>query len=152
MAKDKQAKKEFTEDDMREPKPDSIERDEKNGWDHKEQSLNGASKSALVFDTPPKNQDLIYVKMADGSFRFSPRPQPNPLATRRVLTLPHSVVAQGEKVIGAGECSTDSAGKIKEANNQSGHYQPKEINLEETKKNMEEQGLSTPDATWTQVF
>lgn len=152
MGKNKQEKKEFTEDDLRSPKEDSVKRDKERGWDHEKQSLNGESKSSLVFDKAPKGRELIYVKMADGSFRFSPRPTPNPLVTRRILTLPHSVVAQGQKVIGAGECVTNAEGKIAEADNQSGHYQPKEINLEETKKNMEEQGLSTPDATFTQVF
>jgi hypothetical protein len=52
------------------------------------------------------------------------------------------MLAGGESVIGAGECQSDAEGKISQADNFSGHYQPKEEHLQATKKNMEEQGLA----------
>jgi hypothetical protein len=61
------------------------------------------------------------------------------------------MLGAGEAVIGAGECETDESGKIKRADNFSGHYQPNEKNLMETKKNFESQGLSSQVAVH-QVF
>jgi len=144
MAKIKQEEeKGFGDSDMREPKEESIERDKKNGWDHEKCTKDGKDMSHQIFDAPVKGQKLIYVKLPDGSFKFSPRPEPNPLARGpRPTTLPHSMLGKAGKVIGAGECETDADGKIVHADNFSGHYQPGEKNLEETKKNMEKQNMA----------
>src|SRR5207249_497021 len=129
-----QKEEEFSQSDMRDAKKESIERDKKKGWDHEKGTKDGIDKSRLIFDSPVKKQKLIYAKLADGSFKFSPRPDPNPLARGpRPLTLPHSMLGKGGKVIGAGECETDENGKITRADNFSGHYQPGEKNLKETK-------------------
>jgi len=153
MGKIKQQKEEgeFDESDMREPKADSIERDKRNGWDHEACTKDGRDMSHAIFDGPVKDRKLIYVKLPDGSFKFSPRPDPDPLARRRPTTLPHSMLGKGGKVIGAGECETDENGAITRADNFSGHYQPPEKNLKETKKNMEEQGLSAEGAKFDVV-
>lgn len=145
MGKNKQQELdgEFTDDDMRECKPDSLERDKQRGWNHEESTYQGRDMSALMFSEAPRNRELIYVKKADHSFVFSPRPKRD-LNQRRGLTLPHSMLAKGEKVIGAGECETDENGQIKQADNFSGHYQPKEKNMAETKKNMESKGMAAP--------
>jgi hypothetical protein len=126
---------------LREPKPESLERDKERGFDHEKKTHNGKDVGWALLDKPPKNRELIYVKKPDGSFVFSPRPKQD-LNQRRGLTLPHSMLAGGGKVIGAGECQSDADGKISQADNFSGHYQPKEEHLEATKKNMEGQGLS----------
>jgi len=130
---------------LRDPKEDSIKRDKDNGWDHEKKTHNEKDVSWALMDKPPKDKELIYVKKPDGSFVFSPRPKRD-LNQRAGLTLPHSVLADGKPVIGAGECQSDADGKISQADNFSGHYQPKEENLEATKKNMEEQGLAASDS------
>jgi hypothetical protein len=141
----------FTDADMKEVKPKSKEKDKKRGYDTAKGTKDGKDVSYSIFDKPPKNRKLIYVKKPDGSFKFSPRPDPVP-GKRTPPTLPHSMLGGGDKVIGAGECETDGNGKITKADNQSGHYQPGEKNLKETKKNMEKQGLSTPETKWEKKF
>lgn len=130
---------------MREAKASSLERDKERGWDHETKTRNGKDVSWALMDSPPKGQELIYVKKPDHTFVFSPRPKTD-LNQRGGTTLPHSMLAGGGKVIGAGECVSDDAGNIVHADNFSGHYQPKEENLQQTKKNMEAQGLAAPDA------
>lgn len=154
MAKVKQSKtqkEEFDESDMREVKPDCIERDERNGWDYEKSTYFGEDVKWAFFDQPVKSKKLIYVKLPDGSFRFSPRPDRNPLVRRRGRTLPHSMLGKGDKVIGAGECETDKNGKIASANNHSGHYQPEEKNAKETNKNMKDKGLVSDDFSFGSV-
>ena len=130
---------------LREPKESSIKRDKERGWDHENKTRNGADVSWALMESPPKNSELIYVKKEDHSFVSSPRPKTD-LNQRGGTTLPHSMLAGGGKVIGAGECVSDGDGKVAHADNFSGHYQPKEENMRETKKNMEENGLAAPDA------
>jgi hypothetical protein len=130
---------------QRDPKPDSLQRDKERGFDHEKKTYNGNDVSWGLMDSPPKDKELIYVKKPDGSLVFSPRPQRD-LNQRRGLTLPHSMLGEGGPVIGAGECKSDDQGKISQADNFSGHYQPKEEHLSETKKNMEEKGLASADA------
>lgn len=130
---------------MREAKPSSLERDRQRGWDHEKKTRNGKDVSWALMDAPPRNKELIYVKKPDHSFVFSPRPKAD-LNQRGGTTLPHSMLAGGGKVIGAGECVSDDSGKIAHADNFSGHYQPKEENMQQTKKNMEEQGLAASGA------
>lgn len=139
------------EEDNREPKEDSMERDKRRGWDHEAGTYQGRDMSWAMMDTPPRGKELIYVKKADETFVFSPRPKNDVNQRRGGLTLPHSMLGKGESVIGAGECETDAEGKIERADNFSGHYQPGEKNLEETKKNMEGKGLSSESATF-EVF
>lgn len=148
MAKVKQSKaqkEEFDESDMREVKPDCIKRDKRKGWDYEKCTEKGKDVKWAFLDQPAKSKKLIYVKLPDGSFKFSPRPDQNPLSRRRPRTLPHSMLAKGDKVIGAGECETDKNGKIISANNHSGHYQPEEKNAKETNKNMKDKGLVSDD-------
>jgi hypothetical protein len=130
-----------------------MERDKKHGWDHEAGTKDGKDVSYAIFDKPAKNKKQIYVKLPDGSFRFSPREDVNPAARRRRgrTTLPHSMLGKGRKVIGAGECETNQDGKIIRADNFSGHYQPNEENLQETKDNMEKQGLANENAKF-EVF
>ena len=130
---------------QREPKPESLERDKERGFDHKDKTYNGKDVSWALMDAPPKGKELIYVKKTDGTFVFSPRPQRD-LNQRRGLTLPHSMLGDGGPVVGAGECQSDADGKISQADNFSGHYQPKEENVQATKENMEKQGLSSAGA------
>jgi hypothetical protein len=156
MSKVKQAKKAaddgYTAEDNRPPKESSIERDKERGFDHQAGTQNGVSKQHAMWDTPTaKNAELIYVKAADGKFTFSPRPKTDLNQRGGGSTLPHSMLGKGEPVIGAGECETDSEGKIKRADNFSGHYQPNEKNLKKTKENMEKQGLAAQGAKF-QVF
>jgi hypothetical protein len=147
----KKGSDEFTDEDLRKPKPESIERDERNGWDHKNAKRDGKDVSHALFPHPLKNRELVYVKKKDHSFVFSPRPKNDLNQRGRRTTLPHSMLGAGEEVIGAGECETDGEGKVKRADNFSGHYQPNEKNLKETKKNLEEQGLAGEGASY-QVF
>jgi hypothetical protein len=130
---------------IREPKADSLERDKSRGFDHENKTYNGRDLSYGLMDTPPKNKELIYVKKPDGTFVFSPRPKLD-LHQRGGLTFPHSMLAGGKSVIGAGECQTDADGKISHADNFSGHYQPKEEHLQATKNNMEGKGLAASGA------
>jgi hypothetical protein len=139
------------ESNLRQPKIESIERDKRKGWDHENCLKDGKDVSWAIFNQPVKERKLIYVKLPDGSFRFSPRPDANPLARRRQLTLPHTMLSKAGKVIGAGECETDKNGKITRADNFSGHYQPGEQNLIATKQNMENQGLSSDQARFEVV-
>lgn len=127
---------------LRKPKEESVVRDKKRGFDAEKGTKDGKDMSWQMWEKPPKGQNLIYVKLKDGTFRFAPRPKPNPLARTRGITLPHTMLGKGDEVIGAGECETDGNGKITRANNFSGHYQPNEANLKLTKDNMEKQGLS----------
>lgn len=155
MGKIKQQKKAadagYTSDDDRPPKPDSIERDERNGYDHEAGTLDGNSVQHALWDAPTaRNAELIYTKSSDGKFTFSPRPKGRGRGGRRA-TLPHSMLGKGQPVIGAGECETDAEGKIKRADNFSGHYQPNEKNLKKTKENFEKQGLAAGGAKF-QVF
>ncbi|WNG51565.1 hypothetical protein F0U60_51110 [Archangium minus] len=142
----------FKEEDLRQPKADSIERDKRHGYDHKNGTKDGKSVSYALWDTPPTNKELVYVKKADHTFVFSPRPK-NDLNQRNRgrATLPHSMLGAGEAVIGAGECETNEEGKITRADNFSGHYQPNEKNLKETKKNFEQQGHAAGGAKY-EVF
>lgn len=142
---------EFTDEDLRQPKPESIERDKRNGWDHEKGTRDGKDVSYALFSTPPKSKELVYVKKKDHTFVFSPRPKNDLNQRTRRTTLPHSMLGAGEAVIGAGECETDENGTIKRADNFSGHYQPNEKNLKETKKNFEDQGLGGKGATY-EVF
>ncbi|KMK69025.1 hypothetical protein [Puniceibacterium sp. IMCC21224] len=157
------------EQDNREPKEDSLVRDEKNGWNHEESTLNGRSQAHALFKvnapypedatnfwyTPlkklPKNAELVYTKDAEGNFTFSPRPKNDVNQRRGTRTLPHSMLGKAQPVIGAGECETDDQGKIARADNFSGHYQPGEKNLKETKDNFEEKGMAS-DGTKYEVF
>ena len=133
------------EPSLRKPKESSLQRDKERGWDHEKKTRNGKDVSWALMDSPPKKQELIYVKKADGSFVFSPRPKTD-LNQRGGTTLPHSMLGGGGNVIGAGECVSDEDGKIAQADNFSGHYQPKEGNLQDTKKNMEDKGLAAENA------
>lgn len=130
---------------MREAKPESLQRDKDRGWDHEKKTRHGKSVEWALMPTPPKGKELIYVKKPDHTFVFSPRPKLD-LNQRGGTTLPHSMLAGGGKVIGAGECVSDESGQIVHADNFSGHYQPKEENLQQTKKNMEDQGLAAPNS------
>jgi hypothetical protein len=137
--------KDVGDSSLREAKESSLQRDRERGWDHENQTHNGVDVSWALMDEPPKSKELIYVKKPDHSFVFSPRPKTD-LNQRGGTTLPHSMLAGGGKVIGAGECVSDADGKIAHADNFSGHYQPKEENLQQTKKNMEEKGLAADKA------
>ena len=134
------------------PKEESIERDRKNGYDHKSGKHDGKDVTSYqVFDTPPKKSELIYVIKKDGTAAFAPRPtnRSAAFARQRGRTLPHSMLAQGEPVLGAGECTTDDNGKVDSINNQSGHYQPGETQLKQTKKIMDQGGLTTEKTQWS---
>ncbi|HHC24188.1 MAG TPA: hypothetical protein ENK58_02055 [Desulfobacterales bacterium] len=136
---------------MREPKQRSLKKDKKRGYDPEKCQYKGKDLSHKIFDTPLRNQELIYVKLEDHTFKFALRPKervPNKPGQRRIDTLPHSMLARGKRIIGAGECETDENGKIIEINNHSGHYQPDEDNLRETKENMMSQELTRSAVKW----
>jgi hypothetical protein len=146
------------EEKEREPqvdcKRDQLKMDkEKGGFDHERgtrwkkdvtKEIWEEDSGRIVDDkgNPVVNRKLIYVKLPDGTFRFSP--DRDPKTGRR---LPHSMLGKGKSVIGAGECEVDDKGRITEVNNMSGHYQPREKNLGATKKNMESRGLAIKNQT-----
>lgn len=143
---------EFSKEELRILSEETRNKDEKNGYDLKNCTYRGRDQTHRIVEEPyKKHYPWIYVKLEDGSFRFSLRPtsrQPN-LPNQRVgHTLPHSMLARGNSVIGAGECETDENGKVIAIDNWSGHYKPGEKNLKETKKNMEDKGLSTTSTKW----
>ncbi|HBL10692.1 MAG TPA: hypothetical protein DD379_04670 [Cyanobacteria bacterium UBA11162] len=143
---------EFSQEDLRILSEESRERDERNGYDLENCTYRGKDQTHQIVEEPyKKHYPWSYVKLEDGSFRFSPRltsRQPNLPNQRIGMTLPHSMLARGKPVIGAGECETDENGKVISIDNFSGHYKPGEKNLKETKKNMESKGLSTPLTQW----
>lgn len=142
---------EFTKADLRMLDDKTRQRDKTRGYDLENCKHRGKDKAHLIVEKPyTKHYPWIYVKLEDHSFRFALRPPDglNLPGQRRVETIPHSMLARGQPVIGAGECETDETGQIVRINNFSGHYQPGEKNLRETKSNMEQQGLSIKSATW----
>ncbi len=145
----------FTETDLRKMTKSTIQRDKKRGYDVEQCTVNGKDQSAKIVKQPyKKHYPWIYVKLEDHSFWFSLRPAtrtPNIPGQRSMQTLPHSMLSRGNPVIGAGECETDSTGKVVYVNNFSGHYKPTEKNLKATKENMERQGLSDQTAKWEVV-
>jgi hypothetical protein len=144
--------KEFSKEDLRILSEETRKKDEKNGYDLENCTYKGIEQANKIVEEPyKKHYPWIYVKLEDGSFRFSVRPtsrKPNLPNQRAGNTLPHSVIARGKPVIGAGECETDENGKVISIDNWSGHYKPGEKNLKETKKNMENKGLSITSTKW----